>query len=91
MEVMVILLYPPQLQGEHKDPCVLDEDNNIIQESLENKSCSKWQKIMLGTIPDVMVILSYPPQLQEEQKDPCVLDKDNNIIQESVENKSWSK
>ena len=65
-DVIVILPYPPQLQQEHKDPCVLDEDNNIIQESLENKSCSKWQKIMLGTIPDVMVILSYPPQLQEE-------------------------
>ena len=41
MEVIVILPYPPQLQQEHKDPCVLDGDNNIIQESLENKSCSK--------------------------------------------------
>ena len=40
-DVIVILPYPPQLQQEHKDPCVLDEDNNIIQESLENKSCSK--------------------------------------------------
>ena len=68
-DVIVIFPYPPQLQQEHKDPCVLDGDNNIIQESLENKSCSKWQKIMLGTIPDVMVILSYPPQLQEEHKD----------------------
>ena len=39
---MVILSYPLQLQKEHKDPYVLDRDNNIIQESLENKSCSKW-------------------------------------------------
>ena len=62
MEVIAILPYPPQLQEEHKDPCVLDEDNNIIQESLENKSCSKWQKIMLGTIPDVLQIwLSCKP------------------------------
>ena len=91
MEVIVILLYPSQLQEEHKDPCVLDKDNNIIQGSVENKSCSKWQKIMLGTIQDVRVISPYPPQLQEEQKDPCVLDKDNNIIQESVENKIYSK
>ena len=67
MEVIYILPYPPQLQEEHKDPCVLDKDNNIIQESLENKSCSKWQKIMLGTTPDVMVILSYPLQLQIEE------------------------
>ena len=91
MEVIDILPYPPQLQEEHKDPYVLDKDNNIIQGSVENKSCSKWQKIMLGTIQDVMVISPYPPQLQEEQKDPCVLDKDNNIIQESVENKSCTK
>ena len=87
MEVIVILPYPPQLQEEHKDPCVLDKDNNIIQESVKNKNCSKWQKIMLGTVPDVMVILPYTSQLQEEHKDPCVLDKDNNIIQESVEKK----
>ena len=60
MEVMAILANPPQLQEEHKNPCILDKDNNIIQESVENKSYSKWQKIMLGTIPDVMVILPYP-------------------------------
>ena len=41
LNVMVILLYPPQLQEEQKDPCVLDQDNNIIQESVENKSWSK--------------------------------------------------
>ena len=52
---MVILSYPPQLQEEHKDPWVLDKDNNIIQESVENKIYSKWQKIMLGTIPDVRI------------------------------------
>ena len=46
MEVMVILPYPPQLQGEHKDPCVLDQDNNIIQESVENKSWSKWSIVI---------------------------------------------
>ena len=41
MEVIVILPYPPQLQEEHKDPCVLDKDNNKIQQSFENKSYSK--------------------------------------------------
>ena len=41
-DVKVILLYPLQLQKEHKDPYVLDQDKNILQESLENKSCSKW-------------------------------------------------
>ena len=89
MEVIVILPYPPQLQQEHKDPCVLDVDgdNNIIQESLENKSCSKWQKNMLGTIMEVIVILSYPPQLQEEHKDHYVLDQDNNKIQQSFEDR----
>ena len=54
-DVMVISPYPPQLQEEQKDPCVLDKDNNIIQESVENKIYSKWQKIMLGTIPDVRI------------------------------------
>ena len=41
MDVKVILPYPPQLQKEHNDPFVLDQDNNILQESLENKRCSK--------------------------------------------------
>ena len=41
-DVKVILLYPPQLQKEHKDPYVLDQDKNIPQASLENKSRSKW-------------------------------------------------
>ena len=88
-DVKVILLYPSQLQKEHKDPYVLDQDNNIMQESLESKSYSKWQKIMLGTILNVMVILPYPPQLQEEQKDLYVLDQDNNIIQESLVLELW--
>ena len=50
MEVIVILPYPPQLQEEHKDPCVLDKDNNIIQESVENKIYSKWQKIVSSPV-----------------------------------------
>ena len=91
MEVMVILPYPPQLQEEHKDPYVLDQDNNIMHESLESKSYSKWLQTMLGTILNVMVILLYPPQLQEEHKDPCVFDQESNIIQESFKNKSCSK
>ena len=33
MGVIVIFPYPTQLQEEHKDPCVLDNDNTIIQES----------------------------------------------------------
>ena len=53
MGFIVILPYHLQLQEDHKDPCVLDEDNTILQESVENKSCSKCQKIMLDTIPDV--------------------------------------
>ena len=48
LDVMDILPYPPQLQEEHKDPCVLDQESNIMQESFQNKSGSKWQKIMLG-------------------------------------------
>ena len=60
LQVIVILSYPPQLQEEHKDPYVLDKDNNIIQGNVENKSCSIWQKIMVGTIPDVKVIFPYP-------------------------------
>ena len=59
MKVNVILSYPPKLQEEHKD-----QDKNRIQQTFKKKSCTKWQKNMLGTI-----ILSYPPQLQEEQKD----------------------
>ena len=62
MEVIINLSYPPQLQEEHKDPYVLDQDNNKIQQSFENKSCSKWPKNILGTILEVIVILSYPPQ-----------------------------
>ena len=41
MEVIIILSYPPQLQEEHQDPYVLDQDSNRIQQSFENKSCSK--------------------------------------------------
>ena len=78
MEVIVILSYPPQLQEEHKDPYVLDQDSNIIQQSFENKSCSKWPKNILGTILEVIVILSYPPQLQEEHKDHMFLTKIKN-------------
>ena len=51
MDVKVILPYPPQLQKDHNDPYVLDQDKNILQESLKTKV------IMLRTIPDVMVIL----------------------------------
>ena len=80
MEVRVILSYPPQLQEEHKEPYVLYQDSNRIQQSFENKSCSKWPKNMLGTIMEVKVILSYPPQLQKEHKDPYVLDQDSNMF-----------
>ena len=41
MEVRVILSCPQQLQEEHKDPYVLDQDSNRIQQCLENKSYSK--------------------------------------------------
>ena len=41
MDVKVILPYPQQLQKEHNDPFVLDQDNNILKESLENKRCTK--------------------------------------------------
>ena len=41
MEVIAILSYPPQLQEELEDPYVLDQDNNRIQQSFKNKSCSK--------------------------------------------------
>ena len=34
MEVIGILPYPPQLQEEHKDPYVHDNDNSIIQRSV---------------------------------------------------------
>ena len=36
MEVIDILPYPPQLQEEHKDPYVLDQDNNRIQQTFKN-------------------------------------------------------
>ena len=56
MEVRVILYYPPQLQEEHKDPYVLDQDSNRIQQSFKNKSCSNRPKNMLGTIMEVRVL-----------------------------------
>ena len=88
MEVMVILPYPPQLQDEHKDPCVLDQDNNIIQESVENKSWSKWLIVISATILEVIVILFCHLQLQEEQKDAWSLDLLRVKIQLTFENKS---
>ena len=42
LEVIVILSCPLQLQEEHKDPMIPDQDNYIIEESSQNKSCSKW-------------------------------------------------
>ena len=42
LEVIVILSCPLRLQEEHKDPFIPDQDNYRIQESSENKSCSKW-------------------------------------------------
>ena len=91
LEVSVILSCPLQLQEEHQDPCIPDQDNYMIQESSENKSCSKWQIIMLGIILEVIVILSCLLQLQEEHQDPLIPDNDDYIIQESSENKSCSK
>ena len=41
LELIVILSYPLQLQEEHKDPFIPDQDNYMIEESSENKSCSK--------------------------------------------------
>ena len=49
LNVMVILPYPPQLQEEHKDPYVLDQDNNIMHESLESKSYSSVHPSPLQT------------------------------------------
>ena len=43
LEVIVILSCPLRLQEEHKDPFILDQENYRIQESSENKSCSKWR------------------------------------------------
>ena len=63
MKANVILYYPPNLQEEHKEPYVLDQDNNRIQQICKIKSFSK-----VGTIMEVIIILSYPPQLQEQQK-----------------------
>ena len=72
--------HPPKLQEEHKDPYVLDQDNNRIQQTFKNKSCSKWPKNMLGTIMEVIIILSYPLQLQKENKDPYSLDQERAKI-----------
>ena len=69
MEVIIILSYPSQLQEEQEDPYVLGQDNNRVQQTYENKSCSKWPKNMLGTIMEVIIILSYPLQVQKENKD----------------------
>ena len=91
LEVIVILSCPLWLQEEHKDPFILDQDNYRIQESSENKSCSKWKLIMLGIILEVIVILSCPLRLQEEHKDPFIPDQGNYRIHESSENKSCSK
>ena len=74
LEVIVILSYHLQLQEEHKDPLIPDQDDYILQESSENNSCSKWQIIMLGIILEVIIILSCHLQLQEEHKDPLIPD-----------------
>ena len=90
-KVIVILSCHLQLQEEHQDPYIPDQDKYIIEECSEDKSCFKWSVIMFGIIMDVIVILSCPLQLQEEHKDPFILDQDNYRIQESSENKSCSK
>ena len=65
-KVIVILSCPLQLQEEHKDPCIPDQDNDIIEECSEDKSCFKWSVIMVGIIMEVIVILSCLLQLQEK-------------------------
>ena len=81
-----------QMTNSHvKDPLIPDQDNYIIEESSQNKSCSKWWIMMSGVIQEVIVILSCPLQLQEEHKDPMIPDQDNYIIEESSQNKSCSK
>ena len=87
LEVVVILSCPLQLQEEHKDPCIPDQDNDIIEECSGDKSCFKWSVISLGIIIEVIVILSCPLQLQEEHQDPFIPDQDNYMIQESSESK----
>ena len=42
LEVIVILSCPLQLQEEHKDTFIPDQDNYMIAESSENKSCFIW-------------------------------------------------
>ena len=64
-KVIVILSCPLQLQEEHKDTFIPDQDNYMIGESSENKSCSKWQIIMLEISLGVTVILSCHLHLQE--------------------------
>ena len=91
LEVIVILSCSLQLPEEHQDPFVLDQDNYMIQESSENKSCFKWQIIRLGIIPEVIVILSCHLQLQEEHQDPYIPDQDKYIIEECSEDKSCFK
>ena len=73
MEVIVILSCPLQLQEKHKDPCIPDQDNYMIQESSENKSCSKLSVIMLAILLEVIVILFSPLQPKEEYQDPLSL------------------
>ena len=70
MEVIINLSYPPQLQEEHKDPYVLDQDNNKIQQSFENKSCSKspknmftWNKITYKSIGKLDEFKKWKQQL----------------------------
>ena len=91
LEVIVILSCPLQLQEEHKDPLIPDQDNYSIQESLENKSCSKWLIRMLGIILKVIVILSCPLQLQQEHRDPLIPDKDNYMVEDNHMQRLCSK
>ena len=73
MDVIVILSCPLQLQVEHQDSFIPDKDNYMIQESSENKSCSKLSVIMLAILLEVIVILFSPLQPQEEHQDPLSL------------------
>ena len=39
-----IFLYPPQIHLEQEDPLNLDEENDVMEVSLHNKSSSKYLK-----------------------------------------------
>ena len=77
--------------GEQEDGCSLDQENEHLQRSCLDKSCSKSYQLTTQPFKMVVKTLMSSTDPVREQEDGCSLDQENEHLQRSCLEKSWSK